>query len=290
MSPEKVLMFFIVKSNIESNWIPDCKTDVGVLLKEAVNAVSEKSSIVTSVISVPLGLLPVGKVTNGGLSGIIVFSSITSNILDLYLGTVTSSVFNLLVIVSNFFIVTVLSGISTVPPCISALNIATLDFNLNLGSSFEANIVDNPRLFIIAGKLPLNPVLYLYSSLNLLRSWNVSDTSFGNDSFSKLPDSISIILPFKSDRDIPSTVAVTIDSLKGAKIVLAWTTSWWSVVGFLKNLIGWVFIAVDKSTFKVSWYLTLYAFWNSEGTSTASGLSSPNIVNVAKPGTFIGGE
>ena len=109
MSPEKVLMFFIVKSNIESNWIPDCKTDVGVLLKEAVNAVSEKSSIVTSVISVPAGLLPVGNVTSGGLSGIIVFSSITSNILDLYLGTVTSSVFNLLVIVSIFFIVTVVN-------------------------------------------------------------------------------------------------------------------------------------------------------------------------------------
>ena len=27
---------------------------------------------------------------------------------------------------------------------------------------FEANIVDNPLLFIIAGELPLNPVLYLY--------------------------------------------------------------------------------------------------------------------------------
>ena len=106
---------------------------------------------------------------------------------------------------------TVLFGTSINPPCISALNIGESDFILNLGSSFEANIVDNPRLFIIDGVLPRNPVLYLYSSLKLLRSLNVSDISFGKASFSILPDSISIILPLKSERANPIAVDVTID-------------------------------------------------------------------------------
>ena len=58
----------MVKSNKESKCIFDCDTDVLVVLNEAVIGVFEKFSIVTSVISVPLGVLPVGNVTVGGSS------------------------------------------------------------------------------------------------------------------------------------------------------------------------------------------------------------------------------
>ena len=257
MSPEKVLMSFIVKSNKESEWIADWETEVSVTLKEAVNGVFEKSCIVTSFISVPVGWLPVGKTTNGGSSGTIVFSSTTSNILVSNFGTVTLSSINLPVCESVLVNVIVLSGISIVPPCISAVKTAESDLILNFGSSFDAKTVDKPLLLIIAGVLPLSPVLYLYSSLNLRKSLNVSETSFGNDSFSKLPDSICIILSFKSERGIPLAVFLTIDWLIGIKAVFGCTISWNSVVGFLKNLIGCVFITVDKSTFIFVWYLTL---------------------------------
>ena len=119
---------------------------------------------------------------------------------------------------------------------------------------------------------------------------NVSETSLGNASFSKLPVSIGIILPFKSPRAKPSAVPFTTDWLTADNTVFACTTSWNSVVGFLKNLIGCVFKVVDKSTLIVFWYLTLYAFWNSIGTSTTSGFISPNIVNVARPPKLTGGE
>ena len=138
MSPENVLISLIVKSNKESKCISDWDTDVLVELNEAVNAVLEKSSNVTSVISVPTGLLPVGNVIVGGSSGTIVVSFTTSNIFVLNLGTVTVSSINLLVTASNFVIVTCLSGISTSPPCISAVNKGVLDFITNLGSSLEA--------------------------------------------------------------------------------------------------------------------------------------------------------
>ena len=246
----------MVRSNNESKWNPEDDGEVLVTLYDAVTAVLEKSSNKTSCTSVPTGWLPVGAGIVGGISGTIVLSSITSNILVWNFGTVTICSTNLpstSVLVNT----TSLSGISIVPPCISALNVALSVFIVNFGSSNEANLLESPRLLIIAGGLPLSPVLYLYSSLKLLKSLKVSDTSCGKASFSKLPVSIKIGFPCKSERGIPSAVEYIIDSLTGDRIVLALTTSWNSVVGFLKNFIGCVFITVDKSIFKVLWYLTL---------------------------------
>ena len=92
---------------------------------------------------------------------------------------------------------------------------------LNFGCSKDANLLDNPRLLIILGTLPLKPVLYLNSSLKRLISFSVSETEFGNASFSRLPDSISITEPFKSDLVNPSAVVLTIDSLIGDRTVFA---------------------------------------------------------------------
>jgi len=192
-----------------------------------------KVSIVTSVVSVPVGLLPVGNGIVGGSSGIIVVSFSTLSILDIYLGMFTVSSLGAPVAGSVVTNVWVRAGISIVAPYIFDVNWAVSVLILNGGCSFEAKAGYFPLLLIRAGVLPIIPLLYLNSSPNAFKSLNGSDTCGGKGSFSKLADVIVIVEPSKSGRGRPLTLVCIIDWLIGVKTVLALTISWYSAVGFL---------------------------------------------------------
>ena len=188
----------------------------------------------------------------------------------------------------------VCSGMVISAPCIDDLRLP-LGILIVIGAgSLDAKKFCKPRLLKIGGNFTSLCVLNLKSSLK--NSTGAVTLFFGAcgipSGFSALPVCTKIVFSFMSLLSSADALGRTSTIVvKGVSTILAFTFSSAVIVGFLKNLIGWLLILVDKSIFRVVLNFTLYVFWKRDGTSksTLSGSISPRTVSRARPSTLTGG-